>query len=30
MTADNLRRAITRIAHEIIEHNHGLADVALV
>ncbi|MBV9253151.1 MAG: bifunctional pyr operon transcriptional regulator/uracil phosphoribosyltransferase PyrR [Actinobacteria bacterium] len=30
MTADDLRRAITRIAHEIIEHNHGLADVALV
>src|SRR5258707_151420 len=30
MTADDLRRAITRIAHEIIEHNHGLARVALV
>ncbi|HZQ87871.1 MAG TPA: bifunctional pyr operon transcriptional regulator/uracil phosphoribosyltransferase PyrR [Acidimicrobiales bacterium] len=30
MTADDLRRAITRIAHEIIEHNHGLEHVALV
>jgi len=30
MTADDLRRAITRIAHEIIEHNHGLEAVALV
>ena len=30
MTADDLRRAITRIAHEIIEHNHGLGGVALV
>ena len=30
MTADDLRRAITRIAHEIIEHNHGLDGVAIV
>ena len=30
MTAEDLRRAITRIAHEIIEHNHGLEGVALV
>jgi len=30
MTPDDIRRAITRIAHEIIEHNHGLDDVVLV
>ena len=30
MTADDLRRAITRIAHEIIESNHGLEHLALV
>jgi pyrimidine operon attenuation protein/uracil phosphoribosyltransferase len=30
MDADDVRRAITRIAHEIVEHNHGLATVALV
>jgi pyrimidine operon attenuation protein / uracil phosphoribosyltransferase len=28
--ADDIRRAITRIAHEIIERNRGLADVVLV
>ena len=27
---DDVRRAVTRIAHEIIERNHGLAGVALV
>jgi pyrimidine operon attenuation protein/uracil phosphoribosyltransferase len=30
MTADDLRRATTRIAHEIVEKNHGLAATALV
>ncbi len=30
MTGDDLRRAVTRIAHEIVERNHGLADVVLV
>jgi pyrimidine operon attenuation protein / uracil phosphoribosyltransferase len=30
MTADDLRRAVTRIAHEIVERNHGLDDVVLV
>ena len=30
MDADDLRRAITRIAHEIVERNHGLDDVVLV
>jgi pyrimidine operon attenuation protein / uracil phosphoribosyltransferase len=28
--ADDLKRAITRIAHEIVERNHGAADVVLV
>src|ERR1700730_14055981 len=28
--AADLRRALTRIAHEIIEHNHGADDVVLV
>src|SRR6476469_5143681 len=28
--ADELRRAQTRIAHEIVERNHGAADVVLV
>jgi pyrimidine operon attenuation protein/uracil phosphoribosyltransferase len=28
--ADNLRRAHTRIAHEIVERNHGAGDVVLV
>jgi pyrimidine operon attenuation protein/uracil phosphoribosyltransferase len=27
---DDVRRAITRMAHEVIERNHGLAGVALV
>ena len=30
MSADDLRRAITRIAHEIVERNHGLDDVVLL
>ena len=30
MDADDLRRAVTRIAHEIVERNHGLDGVALV
>src|SRR5256885_9170853 len=30
MTAADVRRALTRIAHEIIEHNRGLEHVALV
>jgi pyrimidine operon attenuation protein/uracil phosphoribosyltransferase len=30
MSADDLRRAVTRIAHEIVERNHGLEGVALV
>jgi len=30
MSADDLRRAVTRIAHEIVEKNHGLADTALI
>ena len=30
MDGDDLRRAITRIAHEIVERNHGLDGVALV
>jgi pyrimidine operon attenuation protein/uracil phosphoribosyltransferase len=30
MNGDDLRRAITRIAHEIVERNHGLADLILV
>ncbi|HUQ62582.1 MAG TPA: bifunctional pyr operon transcriptional regulator/uracil phosphoribosyltransferase PyrR [Acidimicrobiales bacterium] len=30
MNADDLRRAITRIAHEIVERNQGLASVVLV
>lgn len=30
MDADRVSRAITRIAHEIIERNHGVAGVALV
>src|ERR1700716_2517749 len=28
--ADGLRRAHTRIAHEIVERNHGAADVVLI
>jgi pyrimidine operon attenuation protein / uracil phosphoribosyltransferase len=30
MSAEDLGRAVTRIAHEIIERNHGLTDVALI
>ena len=30
MTADDVRRALTRIAHEVVERNHGLDGVALV
>lgn len=30
LDADGVRRAITRIAHEILERNAGIADVALV
>jgi pyrimidine operon attenuation protein/uracil phosphoribosyltransferase len=30
MTADDCRRAITRIAHEIVERNHGLAETVLI
>ena len=30
MDAEDLRRAITRIAHEIVEHNQGLEGVVLV
>jgi pyrimidine operon attenuation protein/uracil phosphoribosyltransferase len=30
MTADDIRRALTRIAHEILERDKGAADVVLV
>ncbi len=30
MSADDVRRAITRIAHEIVEHNHGTERVVVV
>lgn len=30
MDAERISRALTRIAHEILEHNRGLADFALV
>ena len=30
MSSDDLRRAVTRIAHEIVERNHGLSEVVLV
>ena len=30
MTADDMRRAVTRIAHEVVERNHGLDDVVVV
>jgi pyrimidine operon attenuation protein / uracil phosphoribosyltransferase len=30
LTADDMRRAISRIAHEIVERNEGAADLALV
>ena len=29
-SADDIRRALTRIAHEIVERNHGLEGVVLV
>src|SRR5919109_2585782 len=28
--ADDLRRAHTRIAHEVVERNHGAADIVLI
>ena len=30
LSADDIRRALTRIAHEIVERNHGLEEVVLV
>ena len=30
LDADDVRRAIWRMAHEIIEHNHGVDDVVLI
>src|SRR3954469_4869147 len=30
MDAEDLRRAITRIAHEVVERNHGLGDAVLI
>jgi pyrimidine operon attenuation protein / uracil phosphoribosyltransferase len=30
LDADEIKRAVTRIAHEIVERNHGAGDVALV
>ena len=30
LSADDVRRAITRIAHEIVERNHGATDLVLV
>ena len=30
MDGEDLRRALTRIAHEIVEHNHGLQNVVLI
>lgn len=30
LDADDVRRAITRIAHEIVERNHGTGDVGLI
>ncbi len=30
MGADDIRRALTRIAHEIVERNHGLAEVVII
>lgn len=30
MDSDDVRRALWRMAHEILEHNHGLTDVVLV
>jgi pyrimidine operon attenuation protein/uracil phosphoribosyltransferase len=30
MSANDMQRAVWRMAHEIIEHNHGLDDVVLI
>ncbi len=30
LSADDVRRALTRIAHEIVERNHGIEGVVLV
>lgn len=30
MSAEDIRRAVTRIAHEIVEHNRGTADLVFV
>ena len=30
LSADDVRRALTRIAHEIVERNHGVEEVVLV
>ena len=30
MSADDIRRALTRIAHEIVERNHGCNDIILI
>ncbi|MSV81126.1 MAG: bifunctional pyr operon transcriptional regulator/uracil phosphoribosyltransferase, partial [Actinobacteria bacterium] len=30
LSADDVRRALTRIAHEIVERNHGLEQVVVV
>jgi len=30
MTADDIRRALTRLAHELLERNHGAGDVVLL
>jgi pyrimidine operon attenuation protein/uracil phosphoribosyltransferase len=30
LTADDIRRAVRRIAHEIVERNHGAGNIALV
>ena len=30
LSADDVRRALTRIAHEIVERNHGLEGVVIV
>jgi pyrimidine operon attenuation protein / uracil phosphoribosyltransferase len=30
MDADGIRRSLTRIAHEIVERNHGVEDVVLI
>jgi pyrimidine operon attenuation protein/uracil phosphoribosyltransferase len=30
MSSDDLRRALVRIAHEIVEHNHGVEDLVII